>query len=48
MKWLSAGMTASILDLDLKQAFATVSLSRDPITAFIFWIRSSIFCEAFH
>jgi hypothetical protein len=31
---------ASILDLKVMQAFATVSLARDPITSFIFWIRS--------
>ncbi len=48
MKWLSVETTASILGLNLYQAFATVSLSRDPISAFIFWIRSSIFCEAYH
>jgi hypothetical protein len=30
------------LDLNLQQAFATVPLSREPITVFIFWIRSSI------
>ena len=41
MKWLLAVRTASILDLNLL-AFATVSLSRDPTSAFIFWIRSSI------
>jgi hypothetical protein len=32
--------TTSILDLKLVQAFARVSLARDPITSFIFWIRS--------
>jgi hypothetical protein len=42
MKWLLAVRTASILDLNLLQAFATVSLSKDPTSAFIFWIRSSI------
>ncbi len=31
---------ASILDLKLVQAFTLVSLARDPITSFIFWIRS--------
>ncbi len=44
MKWLSAATTASTQT----STFATVSLSRDPITAFIFCIRSSIFCEALH
>jgi hypothetical protein len=29
-----------ILDLKLVQAFARMSLARDPITSFIFWIRS--------
>ncbi len=35
MKWLSAATTTPILDLNLNllQAFATVSLSRDPTTA---------------
>ena len=42
MKSLSPAMTASIQDLNFKQAFATVSLSREPATAFIFWIRPSI------
>jgi hypothetical protein len=32
--------TSSILDLKLVQAFARVSLPKDPITSFIFWIRS--------
>ncbi len=32
--------TASILDLKLVQAFARVSLARDPTSSFIFWIRS--------
>jgi hypothetical protein len=31
---------ASLLDLKLVQAFARVSLARDPITSFIFLIRS--------
>jgi hypothetical protein len=31
---------ASILDLKLMQAFTRVSLARNPITSFIFWIRS--------
>jgi hypothetical protein len=40
MKLLSPAMTtASIQDLNFKQAFATVSLSREPINALIFWIR---------
>ncbi len=34
--------TASILDVYLLNVFATVSLSRDPITSLIFWIRSSV------
>jgi hypothetical protein len=34
--------TASILDLDLLQAFATVFLARDPITSLIFEIRSLV------
>ncbi len=42
MKWLLAVTTSLILDLNLKQAIATVSMSRDPVTAFIFWIRPSI------
>jgi hypothetical protein len=40
MKWLSSATTASILDLNFKQAFATVSQSREPINALIFWIRT--------
>jgi hypothetical protein len=32
--------TASILDLKLVVAFTRVSLARNPITSFIFWIRS--------
>ncbi len=36
MKWLLVVRTASILDLNLLQAFTTVSLSRDPTSAFIF------------
>ena len=39
MNRLSPAMTASIQDLNFKQAFATVSLSREPINALIFWIR---------
>jgi hypothetical protein len=39
MKWLSLAMAASIQDLNFKQAFATVSLSRETINALIFWIR---------
>ncbi len=31
---------ASILDLKLMQAFTRVSLARNPITSFIFWVRS--------
>jgi hypothetical protein len=42
MKWLFAVTTASIQDLNLLQAFPMVSLSRDPISTFIFWNRSSI------
>jgi hypothetical protein len=42
MKWLSLAMTASNLDLNLYQTFATVSLFRELINTFIFWIRSSI------
>ncbi len=42
MKWLSAVTTSSILDLNFKQAFATVSQSREPINTVIFWIRSRI------
>ncbi len=42
MKSPSASTTPSILDWNLLQAFATVSLSRDPITYFIFLIRSSV------
>jgi hypothetical protein len=30
----------AVLDLKLVEAFARVSLARDPITSFIFWIRS--------
>jgi hypothetical protein len=40
MKLPSAVKRASILDLKLVQASARVSLPRDPITSFIFWIRS--------
>jgi hypothetical protein len=36
----SAVKRASILDLKLMQAFTRVSLARNPITSFIFWIRS--------
>jgi hypothetical protein len=32
-------MTALVLDLNFKQAFATVSQSREPINTLIFWIR---------
>jgi hypothetical protein len=32
--------TASSLDLKLMVAFTRVSLARNPITSFIFWIRS--------
>jgi hypothetical protein len=42
MKWLPSATTASILDLNFKQAFATVSQSREPINALIFWIGSWI------
>ncbi len=34
-------MKASILDLNYLQAFAMVSLSRNPTSTFIFWNRSS-------
>jgi hypothetical protein len=40
IKLPSAVKTATILDLKLVQAFAMVFLARDPITSFIFWIRS--------
>ncbi len=40
MKLPSAVKTASIVDLKLLQAFARVSLARDPTSSFIFWIRS--------
>jgi hypothetical protein len=40
MKLPSAVKTAAILDLELVQAFARVSLAMDPISSFIFWIRS--------
>jgi hypothetical protein len=39
--------TASILDLKLVQVFARVSLPRDPITSFIFWIRSLVLLRNF-
>jgi hypothetical protein len=38
----SAVIAASILDMYHLNAFATVSLSRDPITSLIFSIRSSV------
>jgi hypothetical protein len=37
-----SGDDGLILDWNLLQAFATVSLSRDPITSLIFLIRSSV------
>ncbi len=40
IKLPSAVKRASLLDLKLVQAFARVSLARDPITSFIFLIRS--------
>ena len=40
-------MKASILDLNLLQAFAMVSLSRNPTSTFIFWNRSSILLWGF-
>jgi hypothetical protein len=40
MKLPSSVKRASLLDLKLVQAFARVSQARDPITSFIFWIRS--------
>ncbi len=48
MKWPSAAMTASILELNLLQALATVSLSKDPIISLILLFRSSFFFEALH
>jgi hypothetical protein len=36
----SAVKTTSILDVKLVQAFARVSMARDPITSLSFWIRS--------
>jgi hypothetical protein len=47
MKWLSSAMTASIQDLNFNQAFATVSQSREPIKALIFWIRLWILLRDF-
>jgi hypothetical protein len=47
MKWLLFVRTASILDLNLLQAFTMVSLSRDPTSAFIFKNRSSILLWGF-
>jgi hypothetical protein len=38
---------ASILDLKLVQAFARVSLAGNPITSFIFWIRSLVLLQEF-
>jgi hypothetical protein len=38
---------ALILDLKLVQAFTMVSLARNPITSFIFWIRSLDMLQAF-
>ena len=40
-------MKASILDLNFLQAFAMVSLSRNPTSTFIFWNRSSILLWGF-
>ncbi len=42
MKSPSAVITASILYVYHLNAFATVSLSRDPITSLIFRTRSSV------
>ncbi len=42
MNLLLVVKTASILDLNLLQAFTTVSLSRDPASAFILKTRSLI------
>jgi hypothetical protein len=39
MKLLPPAMTPSIQDLNVKQAFAMVSQSREPTNALIFWIR---------
>jgi hypothetical protein len=36
VKWLLAVRAASIMELNLLQAFAVVSLSREPTSAFIF------------
>ncbi len=47
IKLPSAVKTTSILDLKLVQAFARVFLARDPITSFIFWIRSLDFLRDF-
>jgi hypothetical protein len=35
------------LDLKLFQAFAMVSLLNDPITSFVFWIRSLVLLQDF-
>jgi hypothetical protein len=35
------------MDLKLLQTFATVSLLKDPITSFIFWIRSLVLLRDF-
>jgi hypothetical protein len=42
MKWLSAATTASELDLNLLNAFDTVSLARDFITSMIFGIKYAV------
>jgi hypothetical protein len=42
-----SGDDSSVVDLSLYKAFATVPLSREPITAFIFWIWSSILLRGF-
>ncbi len=47
MKSPSSVTTFSILSLKLLQAFATVSLLKDPITSLIFWIRSSVLLWGF-
>ena len=47
LKLPSSLTTALILDLKLLQTFATVSLLKDPITSFIFWIRYSVLLRDF-
>ncbi len=47
IKLPSAVQRASILDLKLMQAFTRVPLSRNPITSFIFWVRSLYLLQDF-